>query len=364
MLAAQLSRTYWFKGDLEPAAARAELALDISEKQRLAGPLAVALRAKGLVTFSLGHLEESLALMKHALDFSLEHDLEADTAVSYFILSDRCFRSDRYTEALEYLDKSLALARKQGDRPREWGALSERTYPLLMLGRWDEVVETADTFTQEQVDSGGVVLSLLQAGVEVHVQRGELDAARCIFSLYARLETSTDVQDRETYFASAAALRRAEGRLEEALTVGIATLESAKTLGYNSQGVKGGLVDAIEAALALGNHARAEELLAIVDGLPTGRSLYLDAHARRLRARLSPDGSGYAQATGLFRELGIPFWLAVTQLEHAERLIEQGRADEVEPLLAEAREIFEQLGARPWLQRLDALAPLSSEVPA
>ena len=43
-------------------------------------------------------------------------------------------------------------------------------------------------------------------------------------------------------------------------------------------------------------------------------------------------------------------------LEHGEWLAEGGTADEAEPLLAEAREIFERLGAAPWLERLDALA--------
>ena len=41
----------------------------------------------------------------------------------------------------------------------------------------------------------------------------------------------------------------------------------------------------------------------------------------------------------------------MTWLEHGEWLGEQGRADEAEPLLAEAREIFERLGATPWLER-------------
>ena len=363
MLAAQLSRTYWFNGDIERAAARAELALEIAETQRLAGPLALALRAKGAVAFSLGHAEESVALMKHALEFSLEHDLADDANVCYFILSDRCFRFDRYTEALEYLDKSLALARKQGDRPAEWAALSERTYPFLMHGRWDEVVETTDEFTQEQVDSGGVVLSLLQAGVEVHIQRGELDAARRIYSLFSRLESSADVQDRDSHFAATAVLRRAEGQLEEAISAGVATLEFGRTLGYNAQGIKSGVVEAIEAALTLRDLVKAEELLGFIEGLRPGTSPYLEAHARRWRARLSPDGSGYAQAADSFRELRLPFWLAVTQLEHAERLVEQGRAVEAEPLLTEARETFARLRARPWLERLDALVPSPSEVP-
>jgi hypothetical protein len=44
--------------------------------------------------------------------------------------------------------------------------------------------------------------------------------------------------------------------------------------------------------------------------------------------------------------------MAVTELEHGEWLVAQGRAAEAEPLFAEAGEIFERLEARPSLERL------------
>jgi hypothetical protein len=157
-----------------------------------------------------------------------------------------------------------------GSRPLEWGVLAERTYPLFMSGRWDDVVATTDEFTQEQVDSGGVVLGVLQSGVYVHVERGELDEARRILSLFSRLDGSTDVQDRSTYMAATAALRRAEGRFAEALADGAATIEAGPTLGADFQGVKHGVVDALEAALALGDSANGLELLAFIDGLSPG----------------------------------------------------------------------------------------------
>jgi hypothetical protein len=47
--------------------------------------------------------------------------------------------------------------------------------------------------------------------------------------------------------------------------------------------------------------------------------------------------------------------VAVVQLEHAELLAASDRAEAGQPLLAEAREIFEQLRATPWLERVDAL---------
>ena len=74
------------------------------------------------------------------------------------------------------------------------------------------------------------------------------------------------------------------------------------------------------------------------------------------------DETGFKTAAGSFREYGFPFWLAVTQLEHGEWLVAQGSTEEAESHLTEAREIFERLEVRPWLERLDAVAPTRAEV--
>lgn len=57
------------------------------------------------------------------------------------------------------------------------------------------------------------------------------------------------------------------------------------------------------------------------------------------------------------REHSLIFDLAVTELEHGEWLVRQGRSDETEPLLAEAQETFERLEATPWLERALAVRP-------
>jgi class 3 adenylate cyclase/tetratricopeptide (TPR) repeat protein len=360
MLAAQLSRSYWFTGDLERAAERAELALDIAEAQGLPDVLAIALRAKGAVLTSRRHEEEAFALTKRALEIALENDLPEDVSTCYFLLSDRCFRTDRYADALAYLDESLTFDRKMGHRRYELATLAERCYPLLMLGRWDEALAIRDEFTEEQINSGGVILSLLQAGVEIYCRRGELDEARRLVSLFGRLENSSDVQDRGCYQATMAVLRRAEGRLEEAVAAGASTLEPADVLGPGFQGSKHGVVDALEAALALGDKARVDELFAFVDGLSPGwRPPYLDAHMLRLRARQAGDAKGLAAAASSFRALSIPFWLGVTLLEQAEAI---GDGSEAARLRTEAREIFERLGAAPWLERTGAPVPVEAVV--
>jgi class 3 adenylate cyclase/tetratricopeptide (TPR) repeat protein len=352
LLAARLAAGYWFEGNLERSTERAELALDIAEAQGFPEPLAVALRAKGTVAESRGHHEVADALIKHALAIALEHNLNQEITVCYFTLSDRCFRQDRYAEALGYLDEALAFAQKLGSRPFEWGILAERTYPLFMLGRWDEVVATAADFTQEQVDSGGVVLSLLQSALEVYVRQGDLDGARRMLAMFSRLEESTDLQEVTCFFGARSALRLAEGKLREALGDAEAAIEAGRTLGVNQQAVKQAVVDGVEAALELGETDKVEELLAHVESVPPGsRPPYLDAHAKRVRGRLERDDAKYDEAVSIFRRLSIPFWLGVTLLEKSELTGD-------DESLAEAREIFEGLKATPWLERATAEAPV------
>jgi hypothetical protein len=205
--------------------------------------------------------------LKRAVEIALDSDLGHEAGNCYFNLSDRCFRRDEYADALGYLDEALALARKLGNRPEEWAVLAEGTLPSRPLGR---AAGNIEGFTQEQIDAGGVVLSLLQTGVEIHIQRGELDGVHRIFSMFSRLEESTDVQERSMYLGSRACLRGAEGRPHEALADGEATIEAGRTLGISQQAVKQGLVEAIEAAFTLGEAAKIEELLTSIETVAAG----------------------------------------------------------------------------------------------
>ena len=119
------SRMYWFSGDLERAGERAEFALDIAETHAFREALTIALRAKAAVVFSKGHMQEADALLRHALQIAIDDDLADHAGTCYFLLSDGCFRGDRYAEALAYLDEGVVLARKVGHRPFEW-ALARR----------------------------------------------------------------------------------------------------------------------------------------------------------------------------------------------------------------------------------------------
>ena len=112
--------------------------------------------------------------------------------------------------------------------------------------------------------------------------------------------------------------------------------------------------------------------MAIVEELPPGdltpslRAVGLASApgARRSTATATTASAGFLAAAGIFEEIERPFELAVVRLEHAEWLVANGRSAEAEPLLDEARAIFERLRATPWLERIDRveLAPAEPAV--
>ncbi len=158
-----------------------------------------------------------------------------------------------------------------------------------------------------------------------------------------------------------AQLLRAEGKPRDSLAAAEEVLGLIETLGITYLTVKVALVEALESAFMLGDDGKTHEILALVDELRPGeRPPLLEAHAHRFRGTLAGDESEFAAAEDRFRELSLRFYLAITLLEHAELLDDQGRRDEATLLLAEARAIFEELGAQPWLDRVDVHAELVS----
>ena len=142
-------------------------------------------------------------------------------------------------------------------------------------------------------------------------------------------------------------------------------------IGLTHSKVKTALVRAVEAALDLGDWGRADQLLGMVRAARPGQvTPWLGARVARLSARVSAAAgeheaveSGFEAAEAGFRDLGTLFDLAVTLTEQAELLVARGRQDRAGPLRAQARQIFERLQARPWLERLGPLAGEES-VPA
>ena len=358
-LAAQLGRLHVFTGAHELAAKRLEFALEMAETLMLPEQLSQALNTKAVLLAFQGRRQEAMALGRHALKVALENDLAAAALRAYNNLGAFLAAYDQYTETHALTEAALELARRIGERNFELWLIAVNGRLAVEAGRWDEALQTVD----ELRGSGELTptsAGLLLYAVPVYVNQGRLDRARELLDALSHTKHSEEVQIRSSFAWAEAALLRAEGDLKAALAAASRSTEGRHEIGIAS--VKGGLVEELEAAM-LTDPAKAEELVANLERLRPGESTpFLAAQAARFRARLSPAAAeqGFASALAGFQELSMPFWTAVSLLEQAEWLSEGSRGPEAVPLLEEAGRIFDELHARPWLERLARVGKLVS----
>jgi class 3 adenylate cyclase/tetratricopeptide (TPR) repeat protein len=367
-LAAQLGRLYNFRGLRDRGSERLETALELAEALWLPELIANALISKGLIARTAGRLEEALALTERAQAIAKEYDLPVVAVRASMNVADTLSYRDRCEQVVGELEQGLSLARRIGHRFWEANLLGELSWPLALMGRWDEALACLREMPEGELGLGSFLVAL----PELLAARGQLDEARRLLALYGRYESSADMQERTLWRAGQSVVLRAEGKVREALAAAEEGLRAFDALGPGSAPVKVAFPQAVDASLALGDRESAEQLLDRIEALLPGQlAPSLRAHASRFRARLAAaDGDAsqaaarFANAASTFREFGLPFWLAVTLVEHGEWLGGQHRPRESEPLLAEAAEILERLNAKIWLERIDAPAAARAELRA
>jgi class 3 adenylate cyclase len=353
VLAAELGRLHWFNAAHDLAAERIEEALDLAESLGLPEVLAHALSTKGLIAETKGHMEEALALHGHAVKLALENDLLHAAIRAHHNASQVLLARDRHEEAIAQLQGALELASRAGSRRYESYLLGNLSRCQFHGGHWREALESA----ARAVDPSGT--NAAHVPPLIAIERGEIAEARRLLERDARFASPGDEENRALYGLDRAALLRAEGRHAESLAAADEAFAAASALGsYAAEAY----VQVLESAYALGAFERVEATLKNIAMLRPGQQRpWLRAQTSRFQARLAAARSehdsveqGFKTAEQIFREYGIRFWLAVTQLEHAEWLAAQGRSEETEPLLlTEARAMFKRLDAKPWLDRAE-----------
>ncbi len=366
-LAAQLGRLLFFAGRLEEGRERTELALRLAEGLQLPEVFSQALNTRSLIIAADGRPDEALVLLKHALEVALDHDLGGAALRAYNNLCATYGFANRHEEELLMAERGVELARRLGNQRWESQLLACQINPLVNLGRWDEGLQLATDLEgrEEQAALATFVQELLFL-IPVHVGRGDIDAARSLLAKVKEpiVDDTLDIQLQASLAAAAAIVQLAEGDAKGAF--GTASVPVEYLLGESGASAQlDAISTALEAAVESDDRSRADQLAARVDrilpgALPPGiRAQTVRYRARRAAAdgRAAEAESGFKQATGAFREQQLPFQMAISLTEHGEWLVEQGREAEAQPLLAEAREIFERLRATPWFERVDALLP-------
>ncbi len=357
-VAAQLGRFLVLSEKGDRAVPILEQALELAETFGLPATLAGALNSKAVNLMRTDRLYEARVLLEAAVSLAVENDLhnEALRALNNLAVAFGCVDQD--LESLATVERGLALARRVGDRGWESNLLGFNVGVLIELDRWDEALERASE-VEERVTTS-FTQSFLLITTRVHVERGNIERARAVLTRNSIVGQSDSGQDVAHYALAEARVLRGEGKPAEALAAAERAVALRTELGMTLYPVKFSLFEALEAAFVLGDVAKARELLSILDGLQPGQlTPLLAAQHARFSGRLAAHqggidvASGFSAAESIFRELDMPFRLAVTQLEHAEWLKAAGEQDDAASLLTEARETFEGLRATPWLERAD-----------
>jgi len=364
---AQLGRMRTLAGHNETASAPLERALTLAERLQLPEIFVQALTSKAVVLLYQGRLAEARILLEAAATRAEAEQVYATALRASQNLAAVLEASDRYAEVLEMSKRSLVLARRRGNRRMESILRTGDLGPLFLLGRWDEALTIAAE--EEPTVAGELARGQMLPIASIHFERGDLDAGRAVLRASDTLRDSDNWQLRAGYAMEEARLLRAEGRPADALAAVERMFATVGELTATETAIKASLVEATDAALDVPDLDKAEELLAIPESLEPGElTAFLGASTARLRARVDAARGNHERveerfrtAASLFREFGLVFYVAVTQLEHAEWLVAQDRGNDAEPLLAEARQTFEQLQASPWLQRTSEATPARGE---
>jgi predicted ATPase/class 3 adenylate cyclase len=358
----QLGRFLVLNGQHEEAAPYVERALELAEGLGLTEVFVETLTTKGALFEYRNRLAEARILLEGALARAVAEDLTAAAMRTTNNLAVILESSDLYGEAMALTDRGLEIARRTGDRLWEAIFTAGPISALVLLGRWDEAVERHAR--AEGIPGAEHLQNLKVHLIEIDCRRGRVAEAREQLERL-NLLASDDIQSRSAHDVFEAMVLRHEGKPRAALESADRALSVLAELGDVFLNMKLALVEALESALQAGDRARVDELLRHVEALRPGeRPALLDAHAHRFRGRLSGDPTAFEAAEKRFRALETTFFLAVTQLEHAEQLTSLGRGGEAEPLFEAARETFARLDARPWLERVDRRTDRAAAVAA
>ncbi len=366
-LAAELGRLHHFAGDRETALARIDSALEVAEALRIPRLLAGALNTKSLILHRRPH--ESQALLNEALRIAVENDLAAEALRAYNNSIVFLHMADRPEQVRAVVEDALALARRRGDRFWEMRLTTSLAWVCRDEGDWDEVLALTESLPQESVDVAVLASRCAAASIELHRGRPE-DAKRWLEGIPEPGDEATvDLQMLSVARWAVNLGAEADGRTADALAAIEADLswsvEVDMTLGLADL-----LHSASALATALDDPERALRAATAVEALPpSAHTRAIDSQLHRIRANAAAargDGAAAADAFGLAlaaaRNLGFPPFLAPILYDYARWLVADGRPEDAAPLLAEARRLFEKMGATVWLQRVDEAVPAATVV--
>jgi tetratricopeptide (TPR) repeat protein len=358
---ASLGRLYALRGDTSTAAPLLERTLTLAEALRLDELFVQALTSKGVVLIGESRLQEARLLLEAAVERAEAGSYAQSWTRAMNNLGAVLESSDELYAMVSVAARSWEFAQRRGDRESAATARYGVLRALFEIGEWDDVAQRVEEAQDAQASPwsiGGIV-----DAVPMYCERGDLETATEIVNRESWQRSAEQTEVAAAFASAEARLLRAQGLPQKALEVATRAVRQRGEVPFAYASIRGCLMEALEAALQLGDPAAVAELLEIIDALRPGEvSPLLGGHRSRVDALAraasgDEDGveSSFRSAEATFHTAGAVFRRAVTLVEHGEWLAGHGRSDEAAPLLDDARVTFVRLAAEPWLDRIDAV---------
>jgi len=330
----------------------AETALVLAEQLDDIELLAGAIRAKANSLFHLGRHREAVILARGQVALADAGGVLREQATGLLYLSVFVLADDP-REALSAATESAELARRAGVRGTEMTNLLNAAEISILLGELTDTRATVDELRQRDLSPERVVfLDCVEAMYKALV--GNPAEASALLEPHVEHIAATElVAGRTTYLRARSLVSLAAGDLERARRQA-ADAVAADPLGINSTYA---LVFQARASLWLHNAAAAREALSAMKGF-RGRWMAAarfttEAGVAALEGRVDESAESYRAAIEAWRALDCTLDLAMCELD----LVLLPGPDTPDAAAAkEARDIFTQMGATPFLERLNQAA--------
>ena len=349
-LEGQLARAHFFSDELTEAVAVSDRVLDRAEHHNLVEVLADTLITKGSSLFGLGRAREGLVLVAGGADVAESAGLHTTVL--------RAAINRGFAESLESQRTSLESSRAGRDLARRLGLRSLLTILTgnaaeyaIATGEWDWAVkELAASGDELEPSHRAIILSGLTFFAAARGQETpQFDEVRRI------AESVGDSSTIGQYHFTEGWRHLLAGRHAQATAAFDQAARTSMTAGSD------GRILAARAAAWEGNRESLDEHLRTLEAAGEfGRSI--EANRQSLRAaRTAMEGHAdeaaaeFRQARRAFSDLGLP-WLEGLSAMDAAYTLPPNHAEAVDAR-ADARRIFDSIGATAMLAQLDALEP-------
>ncbi len=354
----QLARARFFLEETELAIEWSDRTLAAAERLNLLPIVADTLATKGTTLAEAGRPIEGSALLQAALGLAEANGLQYTAGRSHLNLS--------YMLADVDPEKALASARAGLAHVRRYGAeslastlVANFATAALRYGLWDEVQHELMAELEREQDPVDR-LTIIVYDAQLSAMRGESAEAALEECRTVSAEQS-DPQLHAELHVSEAVVALAEGRLGDAVARGL--LAASET----SQNAPLAFRVAGRAALWAKDGKSARDALHGLEGLPIHGSnmdasrLTLRAGVGALEGRHGEAVHAYREALRLWRDLGLVWEEAQCGLDVA--LLIGVSDDETRAIVERTRDLLAQLGAQPFLRRLEAALGPEAPVP-